>query len=49
MHHKFYLTNLQFVNHPQLTTFLDSVEEDCLHYLHKLEIEEFEDMKLGYK
>ncbi|VDI18041.1 template-activating factor I [Mytilus galloprovincialis] len=38
-----------FVNHPQISAVLEDVEEDCLHYLSKLEVEEFEDIKSGYK
>jgi len=36
-----------FVNHPQIQ--LDESEEDCLTHLKKLEVEEFEDIKSGYK
>jgi template-activating factor I len=28
---------------------LEEDEEDCLHYLSKLEVEEFEDIKSGYR
>ncbi|XP_074603597.1 NAP domain-containing protein SET [Brevipalpus obovatus] len=38
-----------FVNHPTLTTILEEEEEECLHHLTKLEVEEFEDIKSGYK
>lgn len=38
-----------FTNHPTLTTILEEEEEECLHYLGKLEVEEFEDIKSGYK
>ncbi|XP_022203669.1 protein SET [Nilaparvata lugens] len=38
-----------FVNHPQISAILDEEEEDCLHYLSKLEVEEFEDIKSGYR
>lgn len=38
-----------FVNHPQLTAILDEEEEECLHYLSKLEVEEFDDIKSGYR
>ena len=41
--------NFQFVNHPQITAILDEEEEECLHYLSKLEVEEFEDIKSGYR
>lgn len=43
----FWLT--AFINHPTLTTILEEEEENCLHYLSKLEVEEFEDIKSGYK
>ena len=43
------LTTVKFVNHPQISTILDEEEEDCLHYLTKLEVEEFEDIKSGYR
>lgn len=38
-----------FVNHPQISAILEEDEEDCLHYLSKLEVEEFEDIKSGYR
>ncbi|XP_013772046.1 protein SET-like isoform X2 [Limulus polyphemus] len=38
-----------FVNHPQISAVLDEEEEECLHYLNKLEVEEFEDIKSGYR
>lgn len=38
-----------FVNHPQITAVLDEEEEECLHYLSKLEVEEFDDIKSGYR
>lgn len=38
-----------FVNHPTLTTILEEEEEECLNYLNKLEVEEFEDIKSGYR
>lgn len=38
-----------FVNHPQISAVLDEEEEECLHYLIKLEVEEFEDIKSGYR
>ncbi|CAG9855278.1 unnamed protein product [Phyllotreta striolata] len=36
------------MNHPDLNALLDDTEEDCLHHLTKLEVEEFEDIKSGY-
>lgn len=38
-----------FVNHPQLSTLLDEDDEDALQYLKKVEVQEFEDIKSGYK
>jgi len=38
-----------FVNHPQISAILEEEEEECLHYLSKLEVEEFEDIKSGYR
>jgi template-activating factor I len=38
-----------FVNHPQISAILDEEEEECLHYMTKLEVEEFEDIKSGYR
>jgi template-activating factor I len=37
------------VNHPQISLLIDEDEEDCLHFLTKLEVEEFEDIKSGYR
>lgn len=44
---KFWLT--AFINHPQITAIIEEDEEDCLQYLTKLEVEEFEDIKSGYR
>merc|ERR1712038_817345 len=44
---KFWLT--AFINHPQITAIIEEDEEDCLQYLNKLEVEEFEDIKPGYR
>lgn len=38
-----------FVNHPQISAILTEEEEECLHYLTKVEVEEFEDIKSGYR
>ncbi|KAL3110194.1 hypothetical protein niasHT_015797 [Heterodera trifolii] len=38
-----------FINHPQISNILEEEEEECLHYLTKVEIEENEDIKAGYK
>lgn len=39
----------QFVNHPQISAILDEEEEECLKHLRKLEVEEFDDIKSGYR
>ena len=39
---------MQFANHPQVSALLDE-EEECLHYMTQLEVEEFEDIKSGYR
>lgn len=44
---KFWLT--AFINHPQISSIIEEDEEDALQYLSKLEVEEFEDIKSGYK
>jgi len=44
---KFWLT--AFINHPQISSIIEEDEEDALQYLAKLEVEEFEDIKSGYK
>merc|ERR1712001_203750 len=44
---KFWLTT--FINHPQISAIIEEEEEDCLQYLNKLEVEEFEDIKSGYR
>eukprot|EP00795_Rhopilema_esculentum_P010638 gene10638-19379_t len=38
-----------FVNHPQISALLDEEDEEALHYLASLEVEEFEDIKSGYR
>lgn len=38
-----------FINHPQISGILEEEEEECLHFLAKLEVEEFEDIKSGYR
>jgi template-activating factor I len=38
-----------FVNHPQISAILDEEEEECLHHLTRVEVEEFEDIKSGYR
>jgi len=44
---KFWLTS--FINHPQLSIIIEEDEEDALQHLSKLEVEEFEDIKSGFK
>lgn len=44
---KFWLT--AFINHPQISAIIEEDEEDCLQYLNKLEVEEYEDIKSGYR
>ncbi|XP_078493810.1 protein SET-like isoform X1 [Ciona intestinalis] len=38
-----------FINHPQISALLDEEDEDVLHFLTKVEVHEFEDIKTGYK
>jgi len=38
-----------FVNHPTIQRIITEDEEECLHYLTKVEVEEFEDIKSGYR
>uniref|UniRef100_A0A0K8TTM3 Putative dna replication factor/protein phosphatase inhibitor set/spr-2 n=1 Tax=Tabanus bromius TaxID=304241 RepID=A0A0K8TTM3_TABBR len=38
-----------FINHQQISGILEEEEEECLHALTKLEVEEFEDIKSGYR
>jgi len=44
---KFWLT--AFINHPQLSTIIEEDEEDALKHMNKLEVEEYEDIKSGFK
>ena len=39
----------QFVNHPQVSALLNEEDEEALQYLTKVEVQEFEDIKSGYK
>ena len=39
----------QFINHPQLQMLIDEEDEEALQYMTFLEVEEFEDIKSGYK
>lgn len=44
----FWLTSM--ANHPMIAPMIESAEdEDCLHYMVNLDVEEFEDIKSGYK
>lgn len=38
-----------FVNHPQLSSLLDEEDEEALQYLTKVDVQEFEDIKSGYR
>lgn len=38
-----------FVNHPQISAVLEEEEEECLQALQSVNIEEFDDIKSGYK
>jgi len=38
-----------FLNHPQLSSLLDSDDEEALAYLTNVEVQEFEDIKSGFK
>lgn len=38
-----------FVNHPQVSALLNEEDEEALQYLSKVEVQEFEDIKSGYK
>merc|ERR1712076_85644 len=44
---KFWLT--AFINHPQVAAIIDEEEEDALQYMTKIEVEEYEDIKSGYR
>lgn len=37
-----------FLNHPQMANLIEEEEEECLHYLKQVDVEEFEDIKSGY-
>uniref|UniRef100_A0A8C7AK19 Protein SET n=1 Tax=Neovison vison TaxID=452646 RepID=A0A8C7AK19_NEOVI len=38
-----------FVNHPQVSALLGEEDEETLHYLTRVEVTEFEDIKSGYR
>lgn len=40
---------VQFINHSQISRLLEEEEEECLHFLSKMEVDEFEDIKSGYR
>jgi len=44
---KFWLT--AFINHPQISSIIEEDEEDLLQNLTRMEVEEFEDIKSGYR
>ncbi|KAH9491685.1 hypothetical protein Btru_031228 [Bulinus truncatus] len=44
---KFWVT--AFVNHPQVSALLNEDDKEALHYLTKVEVQEFEDFKSGYR
>lgn len=37
-----------FVNHPQISALLNEEDEDALHYLTKVEVQECSEIKTGY-
>ncbi|KAK9890022.1 hypothetical protein WA026_008829 [Henosepilachna vigintioctopunctata] len=37
------------MNHPDLCSIVDEREEECLQFLNRIEVEEFEDIKSGYQ
>ena len=43
---KFWLTT--FINHPHMSTVIGEEEEDCLQYLNKLDVVEYEDITTGF-
>ena len=47
--HFFSLTKSKFVNHPQVSALLNEDDEEALQYLTKVEVQEFEDIKSGYR
>uniref|UniRef100_UPI00398E88CB protein SET-like n=1 Tax=Pristiophorus japonicus TaxID=55135 RepID=UPI00398E88CB len=38
-----------FLNHPQLSALIDDNDEEAFNYMMRLEVEEFEDIKSGYR
>lgn len=43
---KFWVTT--FINHPRISSILQDQEEEALHYMTKLTVEDFDDVKTGY-
>ncbi|XP_060572740.1 protein SET-like isoform X2 [Ruditapes philippinarum] len=37
-----------FLNHPRMANIVEEEEEECLHYLKQVDVEEFEDIKSGF-
>lgn len=46
---RLHFRSFQFINHSQISGILEEEEEECLHFLSKLEVEEFDDIKSGYR
>ena len=44
-----FLNCQKFLNHPQISALLDEEDEEALQYLKSVEVEEFEDIKSGYR
>lgn len=38
-----------FLNHPRMANIVEEEEEECLHYLRQVDVEEYEDIKSGYR
>lgn len=38
----------QLINHSQISAILDERDEECLNFLEKIYVEEFDDIKSGY-
>lgn len=44
---KFWITT--FINHPRISSILQDQEEEALHYMTALTVEDFDDVKTGFK
>jgi hypothetical protein len=44
-----FLNNRKFLNHRQISALLDEEDEEALQFLKSVEVEEFEDIKSGYR